>query len=96
MNKKAQTIAGVSAIVFTIATLIIGVIIALIVVTNVGSVDDNLYTTITGTAVTNETVTGLAEAGDNLAYYYLNGCSATVSAVINSSDNVLILATENY
>lgn len=96
MNKKGQVGGVVTSLVFGIATLIVGVIVAFVVVANVGTVDDTIYTTIYGGSVVNETVTGLAVAGDNLAVYTYYGCAATVSAVINASNNVPILSTDNY
>lgn len=95
MNKKGQ-ISVITSLVFGIATLIVGIIVAFIVVTNVGTIDDNLYVTLDGPSGTNETVTALAEEGDDLTYYYLSGCSATVSSVFNSSDDDYILAAGNY
>ena len=86
----------ISGLVFGVASLVVAVIVAFIIVSNVATVDDDVYVTLAGPSATNETVTGLAEAGDALAANTLNGCAATVSAVINATDEVVIEATGNY
>lgn len=91
MNKKAQS-TTISGLIFGVATLIVGVIIAFVIVSNVGSIDDEIYTTVEGGTVVNETVTGFNETvGDVLAKFgTVNGVQCTGIAVLNASNNVPI------
>lgn len=94
MNKKGQTFQGVYGLIFSITFLIIGVIIALVVVSNVGTIDDELYTTVDGGTIVNETVTSFNETvGDVLAQFGTKSNVECVGvAVINASNNVPIPA----
>ena len=95
-SKKGQTGGLVTGLVAGVAGLVISVILAFVIVTNVSSIDDNIYTTLAGGSADNESIDALAEAGDALTYNYLNGCEATVVTVYNETGDVLILASGNY
>lgn len=97
MNKKGQTFGAIGGIIFAVATLIIGIIIAFVIVQNVSSIDDDIYTTIDGGTVINETVTGFNETvGDVLVKFgTVNGVQCTGIAVINAS-NYVVVPTANW
>jgi len=86
----------VSGLVFGIATLVVAIIIAFVVVSNAITVNDDIYFTGEGPSGSNESITGLAEAGDDLDAAYLSGASCTVSEVYNETNDDLILAEDNY
>jgi len=77
------------AIILIGLTLVFGIFI-------VSTMQGNFRATNTAGSVTNESVTGLAVAGDNLAKYTLLDVVCTITAVMNSSDNVSILTSGNW
>ena len=96
-SKKGQVNTGlIASLVFGVASLVVGVIVAFIIVSNVGTIDDDIYTTLAGPSADNESITALAEAGDALAANTLSGCVATITTVYNETGDDLILPTGNY
>jgi multisubunit Na+/H+ antiporter MnhC subunit len=92
MNKSGQTGGVVTGLVFGVATLIVATIVALVIVSNVGTIDDDIYTTVDGGTVTNETVTTFNDTvGDVLAKFGTkSNVECTGSALVNASNGVAI------
>ena len=92
MNKRAQTAGMITGLVMGVGFLVISVIIAFVIVTNVAVIDDTTYTTSYPITVVNETVTGFNETvGDVLALFGTkNNIACTGVAVVNSSNGVVV------
>ena len=97
-NSKGQTGGLITGLVFGVASLIIGVIIAFVIVSTLTGAD-LLTGTRTSTTVTNETGGYLNETGyqlDGLDTNYVPG-GITISQVTNATDGVgTVIPTANY
>jgi hypothetical protein len=83
-QKQDQGVAGLTILLSLIVMLfVIGLLVMIFAIMG-GKLQTSTYDTTAG-SVTNETVTGLAEAGDNLAKYNLRDVACSVSAVINAT-----------
>ena len=95
MNKKASGL--VQGLILGVAGLVIAVILAFVLITNVAVVGDSITSAISGANVINETVTGAsATDGDVLAKFgTMHGVQCTAVTVYNST-NAVVIPAANY
>ena len=94
-RKKAQTSGLITGLVFGIASLVIGVIIAFVIVSTLTG--SNLLDGSKSTATaSNTTITAVNETGSLLPNSTLPGASCTVVYASNESGNGLLIHSANY
>jgi len=97
MDKRGQTGGLVTGLVFGIATLIVAVLVAMVIISNVSSIDDDVYTTVSGANVINETVTGAsATDGDVLAKFGTKSNVQCTAVEILNATNAVVIPAANY